>query len=114
MPLYAGGRWPPRIDQARGGVDAPNWGWPMPPPHHVGAVAAYAEVLTARDRGAFRQMAGELAEVERQARLRFKAAKSPPPIWPAPPPPGRGRSRPRQAQGRRDHRRGQLRAAHRP
>jgi outer membrane protein len=44
----------------------------------VGAVAAYAEVLTARRIEArFLQQAGTLAEVERQARLRFQVGEIP-------------------------------------
>ncbi|MFD2780406.1 TolC family protein [Novosphingobium pokkalii] len=79
MPLYAGGRVAAAIDQARGGqavaalalADARSRVM-------VGAVAAHAEVLAARRIEArYQQLASELAEVERQAKLRFQAGEIP-------------------------------------
>lgn len=79
MPLYAGGRVAAAIAQARGGVDMAQLGLADARARIiVSAVAAYAEVLTARRIEArFGQMADELAEIERQARLRFKAGEIP-------------------------------------
>lgn len=79
MPLYAGGRVAAAIDQAHGGVDMAKLELADARSRTVvAAVAAYAEVLTARrieDR--FRQLVTELAEVERQAGLRFKVGEIP-------------------------------------
>jgi outer membrane protein len=62
-------------------------------------------VLTARDRGTLRPGAEELAEVERQARLRFKAGEIPASDLAAPPRAG-PRARPASPQPRApDHRR---------
>jgi outer membrane protein len=79
MPLYAGGRVAAAVDQARGGqalaamamADARSRVM-------VGAVAAHAEVLAARRiETRYQQLATELAEVERQARLRFQSGEIP-------------------------------------
>jgi len=79
MPLYAGGRVAAAMDQARGGVaiahlrmiDARSQTM-------VAAVSAYAGVLSARRIEArFQQLTTELAEVERQAKLRFKVGEIP-------------------------------------
>ena len=79
MPLYAGGRVAAAIDQAHGGVDMAKLELADARSRTiVAAVAAYAEVLTARrieDR--FHQLVTELAEVERQAGLRFKVGEIP-------------------------------------
>ena len=79
MPLYAGGRVAAAIDQAHGGVDMARLGLADARARTVvSAVAAYAEVLTARrieDR--FRQLVTALTEVERQAGLRFKVGEIP-------------------------------------
>ena len=79
MPLYAGGRVAAAIDQAHGGVDMAKLELADARSRTiVAAVAAYAEVLTARrieDR--FHQLVTELAEVERQAGLRFKLGEIP-------------------------------------
>ncbi|EGD59632.1 TolC family type I secretion outer membrane protein [Novosphingobium nitrogenifigens DSM 19370] len=79
LPIYAGGRVAAAIDQAHGGqaiaalalADARSR-------TTVDAVAAYAEVLTARRiETRWQQTDGELAEIERQAALRFKAGEIP-------------------------------------
>jgi outer membrane protein len=79
MPLYAGGRVAAAIEQAHGGVDMAKLGLADARSRTiVSAVAAYAEVLTARrieDR--FHQLVTELNEVERQAGLRFKVGEIP-------------------------------------
>jgi len=79
MPLYAGGRVAAAMDQARGGVEAARLGLADARSRiMVGAVAAYADVLTARRiEERFRKLTGELTEVERQAGLRFKAGEIP-------------------------------------
>lgn len=79
MPLYAGGRVAAAIDQARGGMDVAQLGLADARARiMVGAVAAYAEVLTARRIEArYDQLLGELNEVERQAGLRFKTGEIP-------------------------------------
>jgi hypothetical protein len=79
MPLFTGGRLAAAQDQARGGVELATLGMADARSRiMVGAVAAYAEVLTARQIEArFRQLTGELAEVERQAGLRFTAGEIP-------------------------------------
>jgi outer membrane protein len=88
MPLYAGGRVAAAIDQARGGqamaalalADARSRVM-------VGAVAAHAELLAARRIEArYQQLASELAEVERQAKLRFQSGEIPASTLPPPPP----------------------------
>jgi len=79
MPLFTGGRLAAAQDQARGGVELATLGMADARSRiMVGAVAAYVEVLTARQIEArFRQLTGELAEVERQAGLRFTAGEIP-------------------------------------
>jgi len=79
MPLYAGGRVAAAIDQAHGGVDMARLELADARSRTiVTAVAAYAEVLTARRiEERFRQLVTELAEVERQAGLRFKVGDIP-------------------------------------
>ena len=79
MPLYAGGRVAAAIDQAHGGVEVAQLGLADARARViVSAVAAYAEVLTARRIEArFHQLVTELTEVERQAGLRFKVGEIP-------------------------------------
>ncbi|WP_333839862.1 TolC family protein [Novosphingobium sp.] len=79
MPLYAGGRVVAAMDQARGGQAIATLALADARSRViVGAVAAHAEVLAARRiEKRFQQMAIELAEVERQARLRFQAGEIP-------------------------------------
>ncbi|MCW1988436.1 UNVERIFIED_ORG: outer membrane protein [Sphingomonas sp. R1F5B] len=79
MPLYAGGRVAAAVDQARGGQAIATLALADARSRViVGAVAAHAEVLAARRiETRFQQMATELAEVERQARLRFQAGEIP-------------------------------------
>lgn len=79
MPLYAGGRVAAAIDQARSGQAMAGLAQADARARViVGAVAAYAEVLTSRRIEArFQQLTGELAEVERQAGLRFRAGEIP-------------------------------------
>ncbi len=79
MPLYAGGRVAAAIDQAQGGVEVAQLGLADARARViVSAVAAYAEVLTARRIEArFHQLVTELTEVERQAGLRFKVGEIP-------------------------------------
>lgn len=77
MPLYAGGRISAAIDQARGGAKIAGFQAEQARLQTVvQAIAAYAEVLTARrlnDR--FGQLVKELTEVERQAGLRYQAGE---------------------------------------
>lgn len=77
MPLWAGGRIGAAIDQARGGLGvARGQAEQTRLETVVGAVAAYGEVLTARQiETRFERTQSELAEVERQAALRFKAGE---------------------------------------
>lgn len=77
MPLYAGGRIAAAIDQAKGGAQIAGFQAEQTRLHTVvQAIAAYAEVLTTRKLDArFGQLVNELAEVERQAGLRFKAGE---------------------------------------
>jgi len=79
MPLYAGGRVAAAIDQARGGQAMATLALADARARvTVGAVAAHAEVLTARRIEArYQQLASELAEVEKQARLRFQSGEIP-------------------------------------
>lgn len=79
IPLYAGGRVAATVDQARGGqavaalalADARSRVM-------VSAVAAHAEVLSAqRIEARYQQVTSELAEVERQAKLRFQSGEIP-------------------------------------
>lgn len=77
MPLYAGGRVAATVAQAKAGADAARFGSSQTRlTTMVQAVAAYAEVHTSRKLEArFNQLAGELAEVERQAGLRYKSGE---------------------------------------
>lgn len=79
MPLYAGGRVAAAIDQAQGGQAMAALALADARARvTVGAVAAHAEVLAARRIEArFQQLTAELAEVERQARLRFQSGEIP-------------------------------------
>ncbi|MCT2399943.1 TolC family protein [Novosphingobium mangrovi (ex Huang et al. 2023)] len=77
MPLYAGGRISAAIDQARGGAKIAGFQTEQTRLQTiVRAIAAYAEVLTARKLDErYAQLVNELAEVERQAGLRFQAGE---------------------------------------
>jgi len=79
MPLYSGGRMAAAMDQARGGQALAALALANARSRvTVAAVAAHAEVLAARRIEArYQQMATELTEVERQARLRFQAGELP-------------------------------------
>lgn len=79
MPLYAGGRVAAAIASAKGGQTMATLAMDdVRSRVIVGAVAAYAEVLTARRIEArYQQMAAELSEVERQAKLRFQSGEIP-------------------------------------
>lgn len=77
MPLYAGGRISAAIDQAKGGAQIAGFETEQARLQTiVQAIAAYAEVLTARKLDArFAMLVGELTEVERQAQLRFTSGE---------------------------------------
>lgn len=77
FPLYAGGRVAAATDQARSGAEAARQGLEQARLTTViMAVGAYVEVLTARKLAArYTRLASELAEVERQAGLRFRAGE---------------------------------------
>lgn len=77
LPLYTGGRLSAAIGQARGGAEMARLGTEQARLQTVvQAVAAYAELLTARKLEArYDQLADELAEIERQAGLRFRAGE---------------------------------------
>ena len=77
LPLYTGGRVSASIGQARGGADMARFGTEQARLQTVvQAVAAYAELLTARKLEArYDQLASELTEIERQAGLRFRAGE---------------------------------------
>lgn len=79
VPLYAGGRIAAGIDQSRSGADIARLQTEQARLQViVGAVAGYAEVLTARKLEArYGQLQAELTETERQARLRFQAGEIP-------------------------------------
>lgn len=79
MPLYAGGRVAAGMAQAQGGTEMARLAaLDARARVTVGAVGAYAEVLTARRlEERFRQLSSELVEVERQTGLRFKAGEIP-------------------------------------
>ncbi|MBC2667860.1 TolC family protein [Novosphingobium piscinae] len=74
MPLYTGGRLSAAIAQAGSGAEMARFGTEQARLQTiVQAVSGYAELLTARKLEArFGQLVNELAEVERQAGLRFK------------------------------------------
>lgn len=77
LPLWAGGRTGAAIDQAKGGLGiAQQQAEQVRLSTIVGAVAAYSEVLAARQIDLrFERTVAELTEVERQAQLRFKAGE---------------------------------------
>lgn len=77
IPLYAGGRISAAIDQAKGGAQIAGFETEQARLQTiVQAIAAYAEVLTARKLDArFAMLVGELTEVERQAQLRFTSGE---------------------------------------
>lgn len=77
MPLYAGGRIAAGIDQAKGGAEVARLQAVRSRDETaLSAVAAYAEVLTARGREArFGKLVDALGEVARQAALRFRAGE---------------------------------------
>jgi len=77
MPLYAGGRVAAAMAQARGGVEIAHLHMADARSQTmVAAVSAYAGVISARKIEArFQQLTTELAEVERQAELRFKTGE---------------------------------------
>lgn len=77
MPIYAGGRVTSAIDLARGGADMARFGAEQARLQSILlAVSTYAEVLTSRKLELrYGQLAGELAETERQAGLRFHAGE---------------------------------------
>lgn len=77
LPLWAGGRTGAAIDQAKGGVGiARQQAEQVRLATVIGAVSAYSEVLAARQIDLrFERTVTELAEVERQAQLRFKAGE---------------------------------------
>lgn len=77
MPLYAGGRISAAIDQARGGAQIAGFQTEQTRLQTiVRAIAAYAEVLTARKLNVqYDQLVTELTETERQARLRFESGE---------------------------------------
>lgn len=77
MPLWAGGRTGAAIDQARGGVGiARHQAEQARLETMVGTVAAYGEVLSARQiETRFERTVTALGEVERQAELRFRAGE---------------------------------------
>ena len=79
MPLYAGGRTAAAIAGAKGGVSiAHDQAEQSQLAVIVEAVAAYTDVLSARRLSErTRLMVGELAEVERQAQLRFNTGEIP-------------------------------------
>lgn len=79
QPLFLGGRVGAGIAQAKAGSAAARAGEAMAHSQIVvAAVQAYGDVLTTRRMVAlYEQMAGQMAEIERQARLRFTAGESP-------------------------------------
>lgn len=79
QPLYAGGRVSAGIAQARAGNDAARAGEAATRSEMTAAVAqAYGDVLTSRRLVALHQeLVTQMREIERQARLRYKAGESP-------------------------------------
>lgn len=77
MPLYAGGRISAAVDQARGGARIAGFQAEQTRLQTIiQAIAAYAEVLTARKLDArFARLVAELTETERQARLRYQSGE---------------------------------------
>lgn len=79
QPLFTGGRIGAGIAQARAGADAGKAGQDMVRSQLIASVAqAYGDVLTARQIVALHErLVTETGEIERQAKLRFKAGESP-------------------------------------
>lgn len=77
MPLYAGGRISSAIDQARGGAEMARFGAEQARLQTIVlAVSTYADVMTARMlEQRYDQLVVALAEMERQAGLRFRAGE---------------------------------------
>lgn len=79
QPLFMGGRVSAGVAQAKAGSEAARAGESMTRSQIVVAtVQAYGDVLTMRRMVAlYEQMVGQMEEIQRQARLRFKAGESP-------------------------------------
>lgn len=79
QPLFAGGRVKAGIDQAHAGMEAAEAGGDMARSQIAMATAqAYGDVLTAAEMlTLYRRLAEETAEIERQAKLRYKAGETP-------------------------------------
>ncbi len=79
QPLYSGGRVRAGIDQARADVAAARSGTMAARTQiAVAVVQAYGDVLTtAKSVALYQQLISETEEIERQARLKFKAGESP-------------------------------------
>ena len=79
QPLFMGGRVDAGIAQAKAGSEAARAGETMTRSQIlVATVQAYGDVLTMRRTVAlYRQMVGQMEEIQRQARLRFQAGESP-------------------------------------
>ncbi|AVA15014.1 type I secretion outer membrane, TolC family protein [Sphingomonas sp. S17] len=79
QPLFMGGRVSAGIAQAKAGSEAAHAGESMTRSQIVVAtVQAYGDVLTTHRMVAlYEQMVGQMEEIQRQARLRFKAGESP-------------------------------------
>lgn len=79
QPLFMGGRVSAGIAQARAGSEAARAGEGMTRSQIVVAtVQAYGDVLTTRRMVTlYEQMLGQMEEIQRQARLRYKAGESP-------------------------------------
>ncbi|TNE44868.1 MAG: TolC family protein [Sphingomonadales bacterium] len=79
QPLFAGGRVKAGIDQAKAGIKAAQAGGDMARSQIAMATAqAYGDVLvTAEMLDLYRRLAEETAEIERQAKLRYKAGETP-------------------------------------
>ena len=79
QPLFMGGRVSAGIAQAKAGSEAAHAGESMTRSQIVVAtVQAYGDVLTThRMVVLYEQMVGQMEEIQRQARLRFKAGESP-------------------------------------
>lgn len=77
MPLYAGGRISSAIDQAHGGAEMARFGAEQARLQTIVlAVSTYADVMTARKlEQRYDQLVVALAEMERQAGLRFRAGE---------------------------------------
>lgn len=79
QPLFMGGRVSAGIAQARAGREAARAGETLTRSQiALATVQAYGDVLTAQRMVAlYEQMASQMEEIQRQARLRFKAGESP-------------------------------------